>query len=87
MEPRKLCCLVLLGLALIACGCDPIVNVYGSFLPGWIICIAAGITITALFRWLFAVVRLERHLGPLVLVYPALAFLLSCVAWLIWFGP
>ena len=72
---------------LFTAGCDPIVNFYGSFFPAWVVCLALGIFLTAMLRWMFAVVRLEAYLGPLVLVYPALAFLLSAGLWLLFFGP
>jgi hypothetical protein len=77
----------ILATALLTAGCDPIVNFYGSFFPAWVICLALGIFLTALLRWLFAFTHLERNLGPLSFIYPALAFLLSATIWLIFFGP
>jgi hypothetical protein len=77
----------LMAVAFLSAGCDPIINFYGSFFPAWVICLALGIFLTALLRWLFAITRLERNLGPLALIYPALAFLLSASIWLIFFGP
>ena len=44
-----------------------------------------GLGGTILLRFLFAALRLERNLGPLVLVYPCLLLLLSCLAWLVLF--
>lgn len=79
--------LVLLATALLTSGCDPVVNFYGSFFPAWVICVALGIILSAVCRWMFVVTRLERHLGPLVFIYPALAFLMTCLAWLVLFGP
>lgn len=78
-----------MGLAVIFCttGCDPTVNFYGSFFPAWVISLGVGIVATVLCRFLFAAVRLERNLGPLILVYPCLLLLLSCVAWIIFFKP
>jgi hypothetical protein len=73
--------------AVLCTGCDPIINVYGSFFPAWLICLVVGLVLAGILRWLFAKTRLEPHLGPLVLVYPALAFLLSCVIWLLAYGP
>lgn len=70
-------------LALLAAGCDPIVNIYGSFFPAWVICLIAGILFTVLLRPILAATGLERHMGPLVLVYPSLAFLLACLTWLV----
>jgi len=46
----------------------------------------AGIAIAAALRSLFAATRIEPHLGPLTVVYPCLALLLSCVVWIIFFN-
>ena len=73
-----------LGLMLL-CGCDPSINFYGSFFPGWTWCLALGLLGTILLRFLLAALRLERNLGPLMLVYPCLLLLLACVAWLLLF--
>jgi hypothetical protein len=72
-------------LALVLTGCDPVINVFGSFFPAWVICIAAGITLAALVRPLLVLTRLEPQLGPLLIVYPSLALLLTMVTWLIFF--
>ena len=79
--------LALLALPIFSTGCDPVINFYGSYFPAWVVCLAAGIFLTALLRLVFAATGLERHLGSLVLIYPALAFLLSASAWLWFFGP
>jgi hypothetical protein len=63
-------------------GCDPIINVQGSFFPAWIACMSAGIVLTAACRQLFAVTRLEPHLGPLLLIYPSLWLLVTLLIWL-----
>ena len=76
---------LLLTLLLLLSGCDPSINFYGSFFPAWIWCLTLGIGSAILFRFLFAALRLERHLGPLVVVYLCLALLLSCIAWLVLF--
>jgi hypothetical protein len=80
------CCPFVCSLFLIfLCGCDPSINFYGSFFPAWIWCILLGVGLTVLLRFAFAALRLERNLGPLVLIYPCLALLLTCVAWLVLF--
>jgi len=75
------------ALAFLTSGCDPVVNFYGSFFPAWVVCVIAGILLTVACRWLLVVMRLEAHLGPLALIYPALAFLLTGLTWLLFFGP
>lgn len=77
--------IALFALALLMTGCDPTINLYGTFIPAWLICLAAGIVGTVLLRYLFAALRLELHLGPLILVYPCLLLLLSCVVWVLFF--
>ena len=72
-------------LSLLLTGCDPTINLYGTFIPAWLICTAAGTVGAVAFRYLFAAVKLEPHLGPLILVYPCLVLLLSCGVWLIFF--
>ena len=66
-------------------GCDPSINFYGSFFPAWIWCLTLGVGFTIALRFLLAALRLERHLGPLIVVYLCLALLLSCIAWLVLF--
>jgi len=43
---------------------------------------AAGLVLTALLRQLFAALRLEPHLGPLLLIYPSLWLLVTMLTWL-----
>lgn len=71
------------GLAILGAGCDPILNVEGSFFPGWMVCIALGIALTAIARYGFAHTGLEPHLGPPLLIYSSLGLLLTLVAWLV----
>jgi hypothetical protein len=70
------------ALALLVAGCDPILNVQGSFFPAWMVCLVIGAAATALFRYLFAASGLEPHLGPLLLIYPSLGLLLTLITWL-----
>lgn len=73
---------VLVGALPAATGCDPILNLYGSFFPAWVVCLLAGIVLTVLLRFLFVALDLEDGFQPLLLVYPALVFLLACGTWL-----
>jgi hypothetical protein len=66
----------------LAAGCDPIVSVQGSFFPAWIVCMAASIVVTVLLRQFFVVIRIEPHLGPLLLIYPSLWVLTTLLLWL-----
>ena len=71
--------------ALIAAGCEPIIDVEGSFFPAWMLCIGIGVVLAIAVRRLLAALGLEPYLGPLVVVYPSLALLLTLVVWLVFF--
>jgi len=71
------------GLAILGVGCDPILNVEGSFFPAWMVSMVIGIALTAVARYLFVVARLEPHLGPPLLIYTSLGLLLTLVTWLV----
>jgi hypothetical protein len=66
-------------------GCDPVLNVQGSFFPSWIVCMAVGVALTVVLRQLFAALRLEAHLGPLLLVYPSVWLLVTMLTWLVFY--
>jgi len=72
-------------LAPVAAGCDPVINVFGSFFPAWVVCMVVGIALTIAIRPLLVVLGLERHLGPLLLIYPSLGLLLTMLTWLVFF--
>ena len=71
------------GAALVLCaaGCDPLLNVAGSFFPAWMVATVLGVALTVAVRYVFAAARLEPHLGPTVLIYTSLGLLLTVVAW------
>lgn len=66
-------------------GCDPVFDVEGAFFPAWMLCMLAGIVLTAVLRQALVRTRIERYLGPPALVYSAMALLLSCAVWLVFF--
>ncbi len=75
----------ILAAALVVPRCDPLFDIEGAFFPAWMLCMLIGITAAIGLRLLFARVGLEPYLGPLPLVYPCLAVLLSMSVWLLFF--
>jgi len=59
----------------------PQINVVGSFFPSWMLCVAIGIGVALLARWLFLRLGIDPHLGPRALVYSSLAILVTLVLW------
>lgn len=66
-------------------GCDPIVEIFGSFFPAWLISLFGGVILAILTREIFARLRIEPHLGPLYLVYPSLCLLFTLVIWMVFY--
>ena len=84
MSPRNLFHGVAVAvLILFAPGCDPVLNIGGTFFPGWMVAILIGSALTVAIRSVFIFTRLEPHVGPLALIYTSLGVLLSVVSWLI----
>ncbi len=69
------------------CGCErvPSVNVLGAYFPSWMLCILVGIALTLVARQALAAAGLEPWIGPLGLVYPALALAFTLATWLAFF--
>jgi hypothetical protein len=66
-------------------GCDPIIEIQGTFFPAWLLCMIVGVVLTVALRPLFVRLGIEPHLGPLPLVYASLAVLLTLGTWLLFF--
>jgi len=75
----------LLAVALAGCSRAPMVDVFGSFLPTWIFCIAGAILLTLVVRFVLVRAGLDRELGPRIIVYPSMVTLLACAIWLFGF--
>ena len=71
------------AVVLLGTGCNPLLNVEGSFFPAWMLCLVAGVALAVAARSLFGLLRLEPHLGPPMLIYPSLTLLLSVLTWLV----
>lgn len=64
---------------------SPSLDVFGSFFPIWMLCIAAAVLLTLAARFLLIRARLDGELGPRVVVYPSMVTLFACVIWLVFF--
>ena len=59
----------------------PQINVVGSFFPSWMLCVAIGIGVAVIARWLFLRTGVDPYIGPRALVYPSLAILVTLILW------
>ena len=75
------------GVCLLCSGCGraPAIDVIGSFFPAWMLCLIISIVLTALLRIILLRRQLEPAIEPVVLFYPCVVLLVSCLLWLIFF--
>ena len=64
----------------------PSLDVFGSFFPVWMPCIAAGVVLTLGVRLVLVRLRLDGELGPRIVIYPSLVTLFACATWLLFFA-
>jgi hypothetical protein len=77
------CTLALAPFLLTNCGRAPSFDVLGSFFPAWLVCLAVGLLLTVVARWLL--LRLHVVIALPVLTYPSLTALFTCALWLTFF--
>ena len=75
--------LTLGAFVLTACGRAPSFDILGSFFPAWLACLALGLLLTVMARWLL--LRLQIVLALPILTYPSLTALFTFALWLIFF--
>ena len=68
---------------LAGCGRAPSFDILGSFFPAWLVCLAAGLLLTVVFRWLL--LRIQIVIAAPVLTYPSLTALITLALWLAFF--
>ncbi len=71
--------------ALTGCARTPLVNIFGSYFPVWMFCIGGGVVLTLIARRLLVMARIEKELGPRVLIYPCMTGLFACAIWMLAF--
>ena len=75
--------LTLGAFVLTGCGRAPSFDILGSFFPGWLACLALGLLLTVIARWLL--LRFNIVLALPILTYPSLTALFTFAVWLIFF--
>jgi len=73
------------GLSLMCSGCSraPAIDVMGSLFPAWLLCVALGILLAVITRWLLLRFRIELMFSALA--YPFLAAAFTFAIWLVFF--
>ena len=61
----------------------PSFDVFGSFFPAWLACLALALLLTVAVRWLL--LRLHVVIALPILTYPSLTALFTFALWLVFF--
>ena len=69
---------------LASCSRAPSFDILGSYFPAWLICLALGVVLTAVIRWLL--LRFQIRLVFPIVVYPSLTALFAFGMWLVFYG-
>lgn len=73
-------------LALCGCGRAPSFSIMGSYFPAWLLCLVAGIFLTAIVYWLLDRLQLAKEIIWAIVVYPCLTAFFAFILWLIFFS-
>jgi len=68
------------------CGRAPSFNIMGSYFPAWLLCLVAGIILTAIVYWLLDRLQLAKEIIWTIVVYPCLTAFFAFTLWLIFFS-
>lgn len=63
----------------------PSIDIEGSFLPSWMLCLSVGSLLGVLVHRLVVHRGLEDRVSPPLLFYPSLVILASCLVWFMFF--
>ena len=75
--------LLLTAVFLTGCSRAPSFDLFGSFFPAWLLCLALGIMLTGASHWLLG--RAQVALAVPVVTYPSLTALFTFTVWLSFF--
>ena len=74
---------LLASLLLASCSRAPSFDILGSYFPAWLICLALGVVVTVVIRWLL--LRFQLELVFPIVVYPSLTALFAFGMWLVFY--
>jgi hypothetical protein len=86
-RPWQLRAGVAVALAITCAGCQraPSIDVIGSFLPVWMLCLTLAVALSFLVRYFLVRSHMESEVGPVALFYPCVVILFTCTLWLVFF--
>jgi len=82
---RKHFCRLAGALNVAGCARAPSINILGAFFPAWMICIVTGIVLAFVLRTALLAAKVDEHVGPRGIIYPASAILFTLATWVLYF--
>ena len=76
---------LLMGLSLGMGGCDPLFDVGGAYLPGWLLAVMLALGMTFLVRWILVLCRVDEFLWLKSIAYISLFTTFSLSFWYFFF--
>jgi hypothetical protein len=76
---------VVIFICMSGCTRVPSVDVEGSFLPSWMLCILIGSMAAIATHMYILRRRFQKHISPAVVFYPSLAVSAACLVWIMFF--
>ena len=71
--------------AITAFSAAPMQNIMGSFFPSWMLCAVAGIIGMVAVRQVLMLLHVHENLPVPLLTYLAVALIIACAVWLVFF--
>jgi len=82
---RTYICLFAGSLCVTGCARVPSINILGAFFPAWMVCIVSGIVLTLVLRMVLITAKVDEHVRPRGIIYPASTLLFTLVIWVVFF--
>ena len=79
-------CCVAVALAISGCSYSPTQDLFGSYVPAWMLCAVLGIIAAVIIREIIGVTGINDYVVAPLLTYAALAVSATLLVWLFWFG-
>jgi len=83
--PLRMMLSMLAASALVGCARVPAIDVEGSFVPSWMLCLLIGALVAIVSHALVSRAKAHAKVAPAVVFYPGIVIIVACVVWLFFF--
>jgi hypothetical protein len=65
---------------------SPTLDLFGSYIPAWMLCAVVGILVAVIIRQVLVAAGIGEYVIAPLLTYAGLAVSATLLVWLVWFG-